>query len=74
MDFADMHDMASLCVLEHGIWRCLLKDHHMLFTLDHFTGYKAALYLMATQQPGGSAIFTGFHLQTFDSAEEAIRS
>lgn len=63
LDFGDMRDEASFAVLQQGIWQTLYAGHRMRFTLDHFTGNKAALVVTASQQVGGTAVFTHFRLE-----------
>lgn len=60
MDFRDMRDKAALYVQDGDAWRCLLQDHQMRFTLDHFTGNKIALFTMATEKAGGTSVFEDF--------------
>jgi len=35
---------------------------HMLYTLDHFMGYRFALFAFSTKTPGGHADFDYFHM------------
>ncbi|MBQ7864903.1 MAG: hypothetical protein IJ350_00940, partial [Clostridia bacterium] len=43
-----------------GAWQPLGEAHQLRYLLDHFMGVRAGLFCYATQQSGGSAVFTDF--------------
>lgn len=62
-DFGETSDKASLWYREDESWQCLLDAHPMRFTLDMFTGYRAALAACATETAGGTAVFSAFRME-----------
>lgn len=43
-----------------GAWKPLGEAHQLRYLLDHFMGVRAGLFCYATEQAGGSAVFTDF--------------
>ncbi|MBQ7305641.1 MAG: family 43 glycosylhydrolase [Clostridia bacterium] len=43
-----------------GVWQPLGEVHQLHYLLDHFMGVRAGLFCYATEQTGGSAVFTDF--------------
>ncbi len=46
--------------IEDEEWKKLGETHKMYFKLDHFTGYRFGLFVYATKETGGSAVFEKF--------------
>jgi beta-xylosidase len=61
-DFADSRDKAVFCYSLNGKkWIALGRPLSMQYTLDHFTGYRIALFNHATRSAGGYVDFGFFH-------------
>ncbi|MEK3903855.1 glycoside hydrolase family 43 protein [Paenibacillus sp. FSL R7-0179] len=48
------------------VWQPIGQTLHMLYTLDHFMGYRIGLFNYATRQPGGYADFDYFRYHRED--------
>jgi len=60
-DFDDSRDIAEFYYSENGKdWTKIGDDLKMLYTLDHFMGYRIGLYNYATKELGGYADFEYF--------------
>ncbi len=65
-DFEQSVDKAYFFYSEDGIcWKQIGKSLHMLYTLDHFMGYRMGLYCYATKEQGGYADFDFFRYIRF---------
>ncbi|WP_099052461.1 glycoside hydrolase family 43 protein [Paenibacillus borealis] len=61
-NFRDSLDEANFFYSEDGReWKPIGRTLQMKYTLDHFMGYRAALFNYATRQSGGHADFGYFH-------------
>lgn len=65
-DFTDMADRVNLFYEKDGAFLPLGEAHKLTFRLDHFTGARFALTYFATENAGGTAVFTGF---SYENAE-----
>lgn len=63
-DFSDMKDEVCFSYHTGDSWRQIGQPHKLYFTLDHFTGCRAALFLYSTKTTGGSCRFTKFSFPT----------
>lgn len=63
LDFQDMKDEARFFYLADQGWQPFGGPHSMHFLLDHFTGNRFGLFLHATENIGGKAIFKNFIYQ-----------
>ena len=72
-DFTDSRDIAEFFYSEDGEeWRSIGRPLKMLYTLDHFMGYRIGLYAYAVpeaEKPAGYADFSGFRYEKEDSEE-----
>lgn len=59
-DFRDGKDMAEFFYMENGSWTQIGEALKMVFTLDHFTGYRAGLAYYSSVVAGGTAGFSDF--------------
>lgn len=59
-DFDAMKDEADFYYHDGTDWRKIGVTHKMHYRLDHFTGYRFALFVYATQETGGRASFSNF--------------
>lgn len=60
-DYEDSRDIAEFFYSEDGeSWKRIGKELKMLYTLDHFMGYRIGLYNYATKNLGGYADFEYF--------------
>ncbi|MDE7327849.1 MAG: glycoside hydrolase 43 family protein [Lachnospiraceae bacterium] len=75
--FRDMQDTTSFFYripggqtgvkeLDHS-FQALGQPHKLYFTLDHFTGCRAGLFLYSTKETGGSADFADFQFEVEES-------
>ncbi|MCD8315146.1 MAG: glycoside hydrolase 43 family protein [Firmicutes bacterium] len=69
-DFDDNRDIAEFYFKRGGEWVKLGADIHMLYTLDHFMGYRLTLSCYSTKKPGGHADFDYFRYRRIDSRYE----
>jgi beta-xylosidase len=64
MDFRDLKDTATFAYSLDGIdWKPIGNTLHMKYTLDHFMGYRFALFNFATQETGGSVDFDFYRVE-----------
>lgn len=72
-DFTDSRDIAEFYYSEDGEeWCSIGRPLKMLYTLDHFMGYRIGLYAYAVpgaEKPAGYADFSGFRYARKDSEE-----
>jgi beta-xylosidase len=62
-DFRDQTDRATFAYsLDGDAWHPIGRALQMRYTLDHFMGYRFALFNFATETPGGRADFGFFRL------------
>lgn len=59
-DFTDGKDEAVFFYMENRQWKCIGEPLKMVFTLDHFTGYRFALAYYSSIKAGGVAGFSHF--------------
>ncbi len=59
-NFDDNIDIAEFFIRKDGEWVRLGADLHMLYTLDHFMGYRFVLSCFSTKTAGGHADFDYF--------------
>ena len=62
-DFTGGKDEAVFFYMENGQWKCIGKPLKMVFTLDHFTGYRFALAYYSSCTAGGVAGFSCYKQQ-----------
>lgn len=63
-DYEDSRDIAEFFYSADGkTWTKIGCDLHMLYTLDHFMGYRIGLYNYATKESGGYVDFEYFHYE-----------
>lgn len=60
VDFACMKDEAECWYFTQKEWKRIGITHKLCFKLDHFTGCRFGLFLYATKETGGSAVFRDF--------------
>jgi hypothetical protein len=58
--FEEMADTVIFHYLDQGMWLQVGKPHALVYRLDHFMGCRIGLFCYATEQPGGSAVFSDF--------------
>lgn len=63
-DFDRMKDEAKFFYDDGDGWRQIGGVHKMYYRLDHFTGYRFALFLYSTKEAGGEAAFSEFVYKT----------
>lgn len=64
MDFRDLKDTATFAYSLDGIeWKPIGDTLQMKYSLDHFMGYRFALFNFATEQAGGSVDFDFMRLE-----------
>jgi len=66
-DFRENIDLARFYYKEGESYRPLGETLHMLYTLDHFMGYRFALFNFATKEEGGHADFDWYHMGVIKS-------
>ena len=59
-DFLYMKDEATFYYYRENEKISIGGIHKMMFRLDHFTGNRAALFLLSKQETGGKAVFSDF--------------
>ena len=59
-NFEDMHDFVEFYYFVDGAWVKIGKRHQLYFRLDHFVGCRFGLFIYATKEVGGEAIFQEF--------------
>ena len=59
-EFTEMKDEVCFFYLDGEEWKPLGPVHKMRYRLDHFTGYRFALFVYSTREPGGYAEFSDF--------------
>lgn len=59
-EFTEMKDEVSFAYLDGAEWKPLGPVHKMSYRLDHFTGYRFALFVYSTEKAGGYAEFSDF--------------
>jgi hypothetical protein len=59
-EFTEMKDEVRFAYLDGEEWKPLGPVHKMSYRLDHFTGYRFALFAYSTENVGGSAEFSDF--------------
>lgn len=59
-DFTDMQDTAEFLYKEGKRWIRINYKHRLFFRLDHFTGCRYGLFVYATKEAGGAAVFRDF--------------
>lgn len=64
VDFANMKDEACFYYQKEDSWVQLGITQKLAFKLDHFTGCRVGLFLYATQESGGRAVFSRFEYRT----------
>jgi beta-xylosidase len=70
-DFRDQTDRATFAYsLDGETWTPIGDTHPLHYTLDHFMGARFALFLYATETPGGSADFDYFRLDGLPLRED----
>lgn len=62
-NFADNIDMAEFFFRRDGEWVKIGCELHMLYTLDHFMGYRFDLSCFATKESGGHADFDWYRIE-----------
>ena len=65
-DFRENVDMAEFFYRCGGEWVKLGCDLHMLYTLDHFMGYRYELCCFATKSSGGYADFDSYKINVIE--------
>ncbi len=69
-DFTESRDIAEFYISEDGnTWRKLGEHLQMLYTLDHFMGYRGGLFSYPTKEIGGYADFAFYHILGCQSKE-----
>ena len=63
-DFDRMKDEAKFFYDDGDGWKQIGGVHKMYYRLDHFTGYRFALFLYSTKEAGGEAAFSEFVYKT----------
>lgn len=63
-DFRGGKDEAVFFYMENGQWKSIGEPLQMVFTLDHFTGYRFALAYYSSCTAGGTAGFSCFKIGT----------
>lgn len=61
-DFSDMKDEVAFSYYRGGRWLTIGNPHKLHFTLDHFTGCRAGLFMYSTLKTGGSCSFSNFRI------------
>lgn len=60
-DFSDMRDEVSFSYLSpDGTWLPVGAPHKLFFTLDHFVGCRAGMFMFSTAETGGMCRFSNF--------------
>ncbi len=59
-DFDFTRDAVQFSALLDGAWMPVGASHQLVYRLDHFMGCRIGLFMYATKEAGGSALFTGF--------------
>ncbi len=65
-DFRENTDTAEFFYKKNGEWVKLGGELHMLYTLDHFMGYRYELCCFATKEPGGYADFDRYDIKVIE--------
>lgn len=65
-DFTEGKDIATCYYRKNGQWVQMKEQIKMLYTLDHFMGYRFALSCFSTEQIGGYADFKAFRIRVLD--------
>jgi len=63
VSFSADRDEATFWFYDKDHWQALGPRHPLVFRLDHFVGCRFALFVLATQTPGGEAGFSEFRYQ-----------
>lgn len=64
-DFSDMRDKVSFFYLSpDGTWLPVGAPHKLYFTLDHFVGCRAGMFMFSTAEAGGTCRFSNFLYMT----------
>lgn len=61
-DFSDMKDTVTFSYYKERQWHAIDASHKLYFTLDHFTGCRAGLFLYSTKTAGGHCTFSKFSI------------
>lgn len=59
-DFSDMRDTAEFFYKEGKRWVRIDYKHRLFFRMDHFMGCRYGLFVYATKESGGAAVFRDF--------------
>lgn len=59
-DFEDMTDEVEFFYQNKNRWKRIGKPHKLFFRMDHFMGCRFGLFLYATREKGGKAVFRDF--------------
>ena len=65
-EFSDMKDEVSFYYESDGTWISLGNSHKLFFTLDHFVGCRAGLFMYSTAESGGQCVFSDFIYNAVD--------
>ncbi len=65
-DFRENVDLAEFFYEDGGEWHRLGDELHMLYTLDHFMGYRFELCCFSTKAPGGYADFDDYTINVIE--------
>lgn len=71
-DFRDGKDVAYFCRKSGGAWKQFGETLQMVYSLEHFMGYRFALAYFSTEEAGGTADFTNFKMQIMEKPEDAM--
>lgn len=63
MHFSAQEDYALFFCRVNGQWEQIGEKQPLYYLLDHFTGYRFALFVQATQQTGGQACFGEYRME-----------
>lgn len=63
MHFSAERDYACFFYSEKGQWKQLGTEQPLYYLLDHFTGYRFALFVQSTQKAGGQAVFRDYVME-----------
>lgn len=71
-DFRDGKDVAYFYRKSDGQWKEFGEPLSMVYSLEHFMGYRFAITYFSTKETGGTADFTNFKLQIVERPEDAM--
>ena len=71
-EFTEMKDEVRFAYLDGTEWKPLGPVHKMKYRLDHFTGYRFALFVYSTAETGGSAAFSDFIYTKQEEKEQTV--